>query len=156
VGYIFTFVGIFGAIMQGGMVGRMVKWLGEARVVRLGFLTTAITYIAIGLTRTVGQLLWVLGGSSVGGAGLRPTLTSLITQQADKREQGVIIGLTQSITSVSQIVAPLIAGVMIEQHLLTTWAVWAGVLAGLALLFEPRGAAKPSQQRDQVAETSRV
>jgi MFS family permease len=86
----------------------------------------------------VGQLLWVAGFSNVGGAGLRPALTSMITQKANKREVGVVIGLTQSLTSIAQIVAPIISGVLIDHLFLTTWAVWAGVLSGAALFFGPR------------------
>ncbi len=138
VGYIFAYSGFLGIIMQGGVVGRMVKWLGERKVVRIGFLTAMVGYIAVGFTRTVGQLLWVNAVSSVGGAGLRPALTSLVTQKAGKREQGVIIGLTQSLMSIAQITAPIISGLLIDHRYLTTWAVWAGVLAGLALFFEPR------------------
>ncbi len=88
VGYIFAFTGFLGIIMQGGVVGRLVKRFGERKVVRIGFISSALGYAAVGLTRTVGQLLWVNGLSSVGGAGLRPALTSLITQKAGKREQG--------------------------------------------------------------------
>ncbi len=138
VGYIFAYSGFLGIIMQGGVVGRMVKWLGERKVVRIGFITAMAGYIAVGFTRTVGQLLWVNAVSSVGGAGLRPALTSLVTQKAGKREQGVIIGLTQSLMSIAQITAPIISGLLIDHMYLTTWAVWAGVLAGLALFFEPR------------------
>ena len=69
---------------------------------------------------------------------MRPALTSLITQRAGRREQGVIIGLTQSLMSIAQITAPILAGFLIDRHFLTTWAVWAGVLAGMALLFEAR------------------
>lgn len=145
VGYIFAFTGFLGIIMQGGVVGRMVKWLGERRVVQIGFLSSLIGYAAIGLTRTVGQLLWVNAFASVGGAGLRPALTSLVTQSAGKREQGVILGLTQSLMSIAQITAPLISGVLISlgdrTHngiYLTIWAIWAGVLSGLALFFQPR------------------
>jgi MFS transporter, DHA1 family, tetracycline resistance protein len=156
VGYIFTFVGVFSMIMQGGLVGRAVKWFGERKVIRIGFISSFLFYIALGLTHTIGQLLFVLGVSSIGGAGLRPALTSLITQKAGRREQGVIIGLTQSIMSVCQIIAPLIAGFMIQQHWLTLWAVWAGVLAGLALLFEARSKQTPSQEREPEPQTSRV
>lgn len=138
VGYIFAFNGFIGMIMQGGMVGRMVKLLGERRVVQLGFLTSLIGYAAIGFTQTVGQLLWVMAFSSICGAGLRPALTSMVTQKAGRREQGVILGLTQSLTSIAQIVAPILAGYMIDRGLLTTWAIWAGVLAGLAMFFRPR------------------
>jgi DHA1 family tetracycline resistance protein-like MFS transporter len=137
VGYIFAFTGFLGMIMQGGLVGRMVKLMGERRVVQLGFFVSMISYAAVGFTRTIGQLLGVLAFSSIGGAGLRPALTSMITQKADRREQGVILGLTQSITSVCQIIAPVIAGILIDHHYLTVWAVWAGLVAGAALLFQP-------------------
>lgn len=144
IGYLFAFTGFLGMIMQGGLVGRMVKYMGERRVVALGFAVSAISYAAIGYTQTIGQLLWVLAFSSIGAAGLRPALTSSITQKADRREQGVILGLTQSITSLCQIVAPIIAGLLINYHYLATWAVWGGVIAGLALFFAPRKTAEPA------------
>ena len=107
VGYIFAFNGFIGIIMQGGMVGRMVKAFGEKKVVQVGFATSFLGYAAVGLHshrwRTpVGPAL-----SSIGAAGLRPALTSMITQRAGKREQGVILGLTQSLTSIAQIAAPI-------------------------------------------------
>lgn len=145
VGYIFAFTGFIGIIMQGGMVGRLVKWLGEKRVVQVGFISSLIGDAAIGFTHTIGQLLWVAAFANVGGAGLRPALTSLVTQKAGKREQGVIIGLTQSLMSIAQITAPILSGILIDtadklhdQRFLTAWAIWAGLLAGLALFFQPR------------------
>ena len=92
VGYLFAFNGFLGMIMQGGVVGRLVKALGEKRVVQLGFLTSMLGYAAIGFTHTIGQLLWATAFASIGGAGLRPALTSLVTQRAGRREQGVILG----------------------------------------------------------------
>lgn len=156
VSYIFTFIGILGMIMQGGLVGRLVKVFGEGKLVRIGFATAAFTYAAIGFTRTIPQLLVVLTISSIGAAALRPALTSLITQQAGPRQQGFIIGLTQSIMSVCTIIAPLIAGYMIQQHWLTAWAVWAGVLSGVALVFEAGKGPMPSQKSDPVAEPTSV
>jgi MFS family permease len=147
VGYIFAFTGFIGMIMQGGVVGRMVQWWGEARVIQIGFITSFIGDVAIGFTRTIGQLLWVAGLSNVGGAGLRPSLTSVITQSADKREVGVVIGLTQSLMSIAQITAPIISGLLInaddkyhDNRFLIAWAVWAGILSGIALFFAPRPA----------------
>jgi MFS family permease len=134
VGYVFAFMGLLGIFMQGGMVGRMVKWMGEMKVVRLGFLTSAIGYAAVGFTYRVWELIAVQTFSSIGGSGLRPALTSVITQKAEKRETGVVIGLTQSLTSIAQIIAPILAGKLIDVHQLTLWAVISGVIA-LAALF---------------------
>lgn len=141
VGYIFAFNGFIGIIMQGGLVGRLVKRFGERRLVQIGFLSTLLGYAAIGFTYTIQQLLVVIALTSIFGAGLRPALTSLITKQAGRREQGVIIGLTQSLTSVAQITAPPLAGFLIGRQWLTSWAIWAGLLSGLALLFESRSSA---------------
>lgn len=138
VGYIFAFNGLLGIVMQGGVVGRLVKWLGEKRVVQIGFLTSLLGYAAVGFTNTIWQLLCVMGFAAAGGSGLRPALTSMVTQKAGRREQGVIIGLTQSLTSVAQITGPIVAGLLISHELLTWWAIWAGALSGLALFFFPR------------------
>ena len=145
VGFIFAFNGFLGIIMQGGLVGRLVKAFGEKRVVQAGFFSSMLGYAAVGFTRSIPELLWVLGFTSIGAAGLRPALTSMVTQKAGKREQGVILGLTQSLTSIAQISAPIIAGLLITRHLLTPWAIWAGILAGLALFFTPLSTATPEQ-----------
>ncbi len=144
VGYIFAFNGFIGIIMQGGVVGKLVKRFGERRVVEIGFLGSLLGYAAMGFTYTIWQLLAVMAVTAVVGAGLRPALTSLVSQQAGRREQGVIIGLTQSLTSLAQISAPPLAGFMIGQHWLTPWALWAGILSGLALLFESRSRSSPA------------
>jgi MFS transporter, DHA1 family, tetracycline resistance protein len=135
VGYVFAYAGFLGIFMQGGLVGRMVKWFGDRNVVRLGFASTAVSYCLMGLSKTVWQLLGANTISSVGGAGLRPALTSLITQKADRREQGVIIGLTQSLTSVAQIAAPIAGNMLIDHHMLMAWAFWCAVTSGIALVL---------------------
>ncbi len=126
----FLYVGFLGVILQGGLIGRLVKWLGERTLVWTGFGIAAVGYGLLAWTQTVGQLLFastVNAGSGV----LRPAVTSLITQQAGRREQGVVLGLTQSITSISQIIAPVIAGVLIDRGQLNAWAL---TTAGVALL----------------------
>ncbi|MFL6450292.1 MAG: MFS transporter [Bryobacteraceae bacterium] len=138
VGYLFALSGFIGIIMQGGLVGRMVKRFGERRMVQIGFLTATLGYAAVGFTHTIWQLIWVSSLTSIGGAALRPALTSLITMKAGRREQGFIIGLTQSLMSIAQITAPVISGILIEHRFLTSWAVWAGILSGFALFFQPR------------------
>jgi DHA1 family tetracycline resistance protein-like MFS transporter len=144
IGYIFAFNGFIGIIMQGGVVGKLVKRFGERRVVEMGFLGSLVGYAAMGFTYTMWQLLAVMAVTAIVGAGLRPALTSLITQQAGRREQGVILGLTQSLTSLAQITAPPLAGFLIGQQWLTSWAIWAGVLSGVALLFESRASSAAS------------
>jgi MFS family permease len=130
VGYIFAYVGFLGLILQGGLIGRLVKWLGEKTLVWTGFGVSAVGYALLAWTHTVGGLLAASTVNSYSGV-LRPAVTSLITQQAGKREQGVVLGLTQSITSISQIIAPVIAGALIDAHQLGAWAL---TTAGVAFI----------------------
>jgi len=133
VGYVFAWVGFLGLIIQGGLVGRLVKLLGERTLVWTGFAISALGYGLLAWTRTVGGLLGACTVNSCSGV-LRPAVTSLITQQAGKREQGVVLGLTQSITSISQIVAPVIAGSLIDRGQLGAWALATAGVAFLGML----------------------
>jgi len=146
VGYVFAFVGFLAIITQGGLMRPLVKMLGERTLVWSGFAANTVGYAALGWTRTLPQLLGASTVNSYGGGVLRPALTSLITQQADKREQGVVLGLTQSITSVCQIVGPAVAGALIDRGMLTTWAVAIAAVsvAGVLSSLPARAPAKPA------------
>jgi MFS transporter, DHA1 family, tetracycline resistance protein len=137
VGYVFAYAGFLGIILQGGLIGRLVKRFGDKALVYSGFIAATIGYTGVGFTYDWRMLLVVSLFSSYGSGVLRPAITSLVTQAGGRREQGTLLGLTQSITSVCQITAPLIAGVLITHGLLTTWAmVIAGTTAaGIASSF---------------------
>jgi MFS family permease len=137
VGYVFLYVGFLGVILQGGLIGRLVKWLGERTLVWTGFGIAAVGYGLLAWTQTVAQLIFATTVNAGSGV-LRPAVTSLITQQAGRREQGVVLGLTQSITSIAQIVAPVIAGVLIDRGQLNAWALTTAFVALLGMLVSLR------------------
>lgn len=135
VGYVYAFIGVLGIIMQGGLVGRMSRRWGDWPLVRGSFFFSAIVFAAMGLTFDVPSLLWVSAGITFATGSIRPALTSLITRLSPQEEQGSVLGLTQSLQSVAQIVAPFIGGLMIEHGLLKIWAATAGLscLIGFAI-----------------------
>ncbi len=143
VGYLFAWSGFLGIILQGALMGRLVKWMGERKLVWTGFAATAVNYAWLGWIHSIPTLLANATVGSYGSGVLRPAVTALITHKASKREQGVVLGLTQSLTSVSQIIAPLIAGTMIDHGFLTGWAILVALVAlvGLGLSLRTREAA---------------
>jgi MFS family permease len=122
VGYVFAYVGFLGIILQGGLVRPLVKRFGEKQLVIWGFLSGTAGFALLGFTYTVPALLIVAAFCSFGTGVLRPSLTSLVTQSVGRSEQGVILGLTQSLFSIAQIAAPLVAGFLIERTWLAPWA----------------------------------
>ncbi|MFL5413584.1 MAG: MFS transporter, partial [Myxococcales bacterium] len=108
---------------------------GEVNLVTLGFALGTIGYALLGLTYGIPLLLVAAAFSSIGNGLVRPALTSLITQQVGREEQGVVLGLNQSLQSISQIVGQGLAGFLIEHLLLSTWAFWAAGVTLLALIL---------------------
>lgn len=149
VGYVFAYAGLLGVILQGGFIGRLVRRFGETALVTSGFLTATVGYAVLSATFGIPMLLLAGTVSSFGNGVLRPTLTSLITQQVDRSEQGVVLGLNQSLLSVSQILGPAMAGWLIDRGQLSLWALLSGVAAAAGLAINravprPHSATAPS------------
>ncbi|MFI5348541.1 MAG: MFS transporter [Elusimicrobiota bacterium] len=135
VGYLYAYSGLLGLVIQGGLLGRLVKRYGEKPLARAGFLSAAVGLTALAFTNPLFLLIPVFTATAFGTGVLRPTLTSQVTQHVSRREQGVVLGLTQSLNSISSIVSPLIAGFLIGRGDLKTWALGAAAvsLAGFFL-----------------------
>ncbi|MFI5360905.1 MAG: MFS transporter [Elusimicrobiota bacterium] len=140
VGYLYAYAGLLGLVIQGGLLGRLVKRFGEKPLARAGFVSAAIGLAALAFTHPLLFLLPVFTATSFGTGVLRPTLTSQVTQHVGRREQGVVLGLTQSLNSISSILAPLAAGFLIGRGDLKTWALFAAAVSLAGFLFSLRSA----------------
>jgi DHA1 family tetracycline resistance protein-like MFS transporter len=142
IGFLFAYSGFLGIIIQGGLIGRLVKRFGERALVAAGFVSMTLGYATLGAVGAIAFLLVAATFASLGNAVLRPTLSSLVTQAAGRGEQGVVIGLTQSLMSVAQIIAPVLGGLLIGRGLLGTWALVAAAAAGTGAILGKWGSAR--------------
>jgi MFS transporter, DHA1 family, tetracycline resistance protein len=138
VGLVFAFSGLIGAIVQGGLIGHIVKKTGEERLALVGFGAMAISYALLGFTHSRSALLTLiaLGGFGIGVT--RPSLTTLITKSVGRKEQGAALGASQSLNSVAQIFGPLMAGFLIEHKMLEVYGLTAASFAVLGVLLSRR------------------
>jgi DHA1 family tetracycline resistance protein-like MFS transporter len=121
-GWIFAFVGVVGALVQGGLIGRLVKAFGEPPLVIAGALLFAASLVLIPLTSPdTGTLaLLSLGALFALGNGLgTPSLTSLASKSASAGEQGGVLGVTQSVASLARVVGPLVSAALIYSAVAT-------------------------------------
>ena len=146
IGFLFAYTGFLGIILQGGLIGRLVKRVGEPRLVVAGFLALVVGYGALGVIHDVGPLVLVATISSFGNGVLRPVLSSLVSQNAGPHEQGTVIGLSQSLQSVAAIIAPGVAGFLIEHGQLTLWSWCAGVAAVAGVVLAKWGSSGGSDR----------
>jgi MFS transporter, DHA1 family, tetracycline resistance protein len=138
VAHLMTYAGLLGVILQGGLIGRLIKRFGESTLLIAGFSATVLSCVAYGFAFTFTGM--IVATTLMAGSGMiRPLISSLVSRRAGRNEQGVVIGMTQSLSSVAQIIGPILAGVLIQNHLLYTWAFLAAGVAAVGAAIEITG-----------------
>jgi MFS family permease len=135
VGFMFAYSGFLGIILQGGILGRLVKRFGEPRLAIAGFLAAAIAYAMLGFAATLWVLLVAASISAFGNGVLRPVVTSEITQAVGRHEQGIAIGISGSLNSLAMTVAPPVGGSLLDHHWLFAWTLVPAATAALGALL---------------------
>ncbi|ARA96839.1 MFS transporter [Geobacillus thermodenitrificans] len=108
-GYIFMIMGIASALVQGGLLGRLIKRFGEGRVLQGGLAVSALGFAAILLVQDFWTAALFLSIFGIGNGVIRPCVSSLITKQAAGR-QGSAAGLLSSFDSLGRIIGPIVGG----------------------------------------------
>jgi len=112
IGYVFTYIGILSAIMQGGLIGRLTARFGEERLLLAGLVTIALGLLAIPAAHDLPLLLLAVSLLALGMGAMQPSLNSLISRRAGAEEQGEVMGVAQSVASLSRVLGPLLAGAL--------------------------------------------
>ena len=157
VGFLFAYSGLLGIILQGGILGRLVKRFGEARLVIAGFIAVMIAYALLGFAEVLAVLLVATTMSAFGNGVLRPAVTSLITQGVGRHEQGIALGISGSLNSLAMILAPPVGGQLLDLHWLFAWTLVPAITALLGVIVAvsnrsssaaPASAGTPPSDRD--------
>jgi DHA1 family tetracycline resistance protein-like MFS transporter len=116
-GYLFAYVGIIAVIIQGGLIGRLVKRFGELPLVIVGALCFAISLLAVPFVSPAagGLAALLVGGGvfSMGNSLATPALNSLASKSVGAAEQGIVLGVMQSVASLARAVGPLLQAILI-------------------------------------------
>jgi multidrug resistance protein len=128
IGYMFAWIGVVLATIQGGVVGRVVARFGEHRIVPAALLLMAVSLALIAFSPTVPVLAVVTGLLAVGMGFNSPSIMSAISQLADPKDQGSTLGLSQSLGSLARIIGPMWGGFVFDHFGIGTPFVTAGAL----------------------------
>ena len=149
-GYLFAYVGIIAVIIQGGLIGRLVKRFGELPLVIVGALCFAISLFAVPFVGpAAGGLAGLLIGGgvfSMGNSLATPALNSLASKSVGPAEQGVVLGVMQSVASLARAVGPLLQAILISSavahlgadglpHYLSDHSLFVTFWTGAAIMF---------------------
>lgn len=94
--YAFAFLGLVSAIVQGGLIRRLVPRYGETRLSVVGLVTLSVGLALIALTASVPSLLLAVVVVGVGQGLASPTISGLLSRVTPAAEQGAIFGTYSS------------------------------------------------------------
>jgi DHA1 family tetracycline resistance protein-like MFS transporter len=100
-------VGLTAALVQGGLLGWLLRSFGERRLVLAGLVSGTLAYLAYGLT-TVGWLMYAIIFANLLSFAIGPALNAIISKAADPKEQGLAMGSLSSMGSLLAAIAPLL------------------------------------------------
>ena len=112
VGWIFFFIGIVLVLVQGGLIGKLTRRYGEARLAAYGAVLLTLGLIGLPSSVSLVGVLIVMAALSAGLGCLNPAVTSLVSREAGADERGGILGVNQSAQSLARILGPALAGVV--------------------------------------------
>ncbi len=119
IGYLFTVIGIFSALVQGVLVSKMLKVVGEQKMLLYGIILLTIGFASISFVPT--ENFWIyaiinIGFISTGSGLLGPSIMAMVSKSADAHIQGKVLGLNQAVSSVARIVGPIFSGILYDLH----------------------------------------
>jgi predicted MFS family arabinose efflux permease len=161
IGYFFMYVGSISVFTRVLLLGRMVDWLGEAKLSRLGLVLLAAGVLGMPLSSNLLMLAIAVALIPLGTAFTFPCVTSLLSRVIAPRERGLYMGMQQTYGGVARIIAPLFFGWCFDAlgvsapYFFSSSFILATLLLGFGLDRYAKGeVVAPSPAREQEAQQS--
>ncbi|MFX0018335.1 MAG: MFS transporter [Candidatus Hermodarchaeota archaeon] len=114
VSFYMAWIGVLRVIFQSALINPLTKRLGENRTTGIGVFVM-IFAMAILIFSTSYWIVYLPFFFLAFGTGVvRPILTSKLTKTVKKEETGSLLGVNNALTSIGQIIAPILGGFILE------------------------------------------
>ncbi len=110
----FFVVGVVATVVQGGMLGWLLRKLGERRLVLVGLVSGTVSFVGYGLA-THGWMMYAILLANFLSFGVGSALNAVVSKSAPAHEQGLAMGSLSSLNSLVAVIAPL-CGIPLFAH----------------------------------------
>ncbi|MDZ4667020.1 MAG: MFS transporter [bacterium] len=131
IGFVFMYMGLTGAIVQGGLVGKLTHKFGEKKLLLIGSVSMAIGMFSLPFVPIEYFLLQLISLAFLAFSNgcISPAVSSLISQSSSPKEQGQALGLNQSFGSLARVVGPVLGGLLYNIQYTLPYVFGAGLMA---------------------------
>lgn len=103
----FFLIGAMAAIVQGGLLGWLLRRLGERRLVLAGLTSGTLAHVGYGLA-THGWMMYAIMALNLRAFAVAAALNAVVSKAAPPSEQGLAMGSLSSLNSVVAVLGPII------------------------------------------------
>lgn len=112
--YFFMYIGLIQIVLQGLIIGRLANKFGEEELIAFGPLLLMLGILLMPLIPNIAIFLASLMMIALGSGMMRTVVPSFISKRNPANEQGGILGVTQSVSTIAMVPGPLIGGFVFE------------------------------------------
>ena len=107
-GWSLATVGVVSVLVQGVLMGRLLKWFPPQRLAIMGLVSSVLAYAMWGAA-TQGWMMFAVIAFNLLGGTVAASVQSLISSAADSRSQGQTLGAVSALSSLMAVIAPMLA-----------------------------------------------
>jgi MFS family permease len=153
---VFAYIGFLLTLSQGLLVRRLIPRLGEFKMGLIGVILMTLGMLSIGLASHLGSvnlLLGVLPIVVIGYSAATPSLLSLLSLTSGADEQGELLGIGQSMSSMARILGPVVGMILLKLGIaLPYWLAAVLMLIGVFMVLGLRNSIPDKSKSDLTVE----
>jgi len=112
--YVFMYIGLIQVILQGFVIGRLTEKFGDEKLIVLGPVLMIVGMVLMPLIPNIVAFLVLIALIASGSGIMRTVVPSFVSKRSQANEQGSMLGVTQSASSIARVPGPLIGGSVFE------------------------------------------
>lgn len=133
IGFVLGGIGLVNAAIQGAGMGPLTRRFGEPRLARAAIVLFLCGYGVMAISETPPSMIAACVLLAAAAALFNPTISSLVSQQANDDERGAVLGAYQSAAALGRVAGPAVSGTLFA--LGSTLPFLAGALLTAPVLF---------------------
>ena len=137
-GYLFGVIGFVGIIIQGGVIRQLAKIFSDTQLISLGALCLVVGLSGLPFGGSITGLIVITVIMACGSGILQPTLLSLVSKVAPEAEQGMVLGINQSLSAFARMLGPLWGGFSFQYLGYQAPFLTGGIMTFLLFVFSVR------------------
>ncbi|NOX90432.1 MAG: MFS transporter [Calditrichaeota bacterium] len=149
-GYFFAMIGVISATTQGLFIGKLARKFGEKRLITTATMLLGSAFIIFPFVQALSFFILIVAVIAFGFGMHNPSVASLISKNASADEQGGVLGINQSFSSLGRVIGPIWAGFFFDRFGPGIPFVSAGILILIAMLLSLRLYGKPLKESHRI------